>query len=464
MKLEFSTLPFRSQAFNEKPMKFVEPEPKSFLSAMIDLIMIETGKRKARENWQKTQLRNLLKHAHERSPFWRKRIATRKLSGLTLSDLPILTRNDVIHQVKSEGPLLGKDDGFGVKMHSTSGSSGTPANFFISHMNSDYSQARSLAQYLMEGRDLSLNRVRVRPLDYKEAKELRIDEKKGFHVEVSDSWLGPLKSLFQGGISKTIRYLCPNRTLLLEELSKDQIGYLVAGPVFLEANFIGSDFDFLKAHKTEMFIPLGEEADRELRGEFAAQNITVRGNYSSEEVGLIGWECEMYPFHYHVAHSNVIVEVDKQSGVTVEGKRLGRILLTHLHSYSTPFIRYDVGDLGRLADTCRCGHDGPTVSNILGRAKDLIKHSDGRLGVFFIRAKELKKVADFTEYRIRQTSLDTIVLDVAGCDKLTEDQHTCFIELIKNHAGYDFTVDVRTVKEIDWGQSVKRLGFRNELL
>jgi phenylacetate-CoA ligase len=349
-------------------------------------------------------------------------------------------------------------------MHSTSGSSGTPVNFFISHMNSDYSQARSLAQYLMEGRDLSLNRVRVRPLDYNESKDLRIEEKKGFHVEVSDSWLGPLKSLFQGGTSKRLRYLSPNRTLLFEELSKDQIGYLAAGPAFLEANFIGTDFDFLKAHKTEMFIPLGEEADRELRGEFAAQNITVRGNYSSEEVGLIGWGCETYPSHYHVAHSNVIVEVDKQSGVTVGGKRLGRILLTHLHSYATPFIRYDVGDLGRLADTCRCGHDGPTVSNILGRAKDLIKHSDGRLGVFFIRAKELKKVADFTEFRNRQTSLDTIVLDLAECDKLTDDQHASFIELINNHAGYDFTVDVRTVKEIDWGQSVKHLGFRNELL
>jgi phenylacetate-CoA ligase len=389
MKFDFSTLPFKSKAFNEDPMKFVEPDPKSFLSAMIDLIMIETGRRKARENWQKAQLRNLLKHARERSPFWRERIATRKLSGLTLSDLPILTRNDVIHQVKSEGPLLGKDDGFGVKMHSTSGSSGTPVKFFISHMNSDYSQARSLAQYLMEGRDLSLNRVRVRPLDYNEAKELRIDEKKGFHVEVSGSWLGPLGRLFQGGINKTISYLSPNRTTLFEELAKDHIGYLVAGPVFLEANFIESDFHFLKTHKTEMFIPLGEEADKDLRGEFSAQNITVRGNYSSEEVGLIGWECQTYPSHYHVAHSNVIVEVDKQNGVTVEGKLLGRILLTHLHSYATPFIRYDVGDLGRLADTCKCGHDGPTISNILGRAKDLLKHPDGRLKVFFIRAKEL---------------------------------------------------------------------------
>jgi phenylacetate-CoA ligase len=117
-----------------------------------------------------------------------------------------------------------------------------------------------------------------------------------------------------------------------------------------------------------------------------------------------------------------------------------------------------------LADTCRCGHDGPNVSNILVRAKDLIKHSDGRLEVFFIRAKELMKITDFRECRIRQTSLDTIALDIAGCDKLTEDQHTSFIELIKNHGGYEFAVDVRTIEKIDWEQSVKRLRFRNELL
>jgi phenylacetate-CoA ligase len=100
----------------------------------------------------------------------------------------------------------------------------------------------------------------------------------------------------------------------------------------------------------------------------------------------------------------------------------------------------------------------------LGPSQELVKHSDGRLRVFFIRAKELMKVADFTEYRIRQTSLDSIVLEIAGCAKLSQDQRESFIQLINTHAGWDFTVDVRAVKEIDWGQSVKRLGFRNEIL
>jgi phenylacetate-CoA ligase len=108
MKIDFSQLPLSSAAFSEKPMKFLDPEPKRFLSSVIDLIAIETGRRRARENWQKAQFKNLLKHAHERSPFWRKRLGTKKTSDVELSDLPILTRNDVIRQVQDEGPCFAR--------------------------------------------------------------------------------------------------------------------------------------------------------------------------------------------------------------------------------------------------------------------------------------------------------------------------------------------------------------------
>jgi phenylacetate-CoA ligase len=463
MKFDFSELPLKNRAFSEKPMTFGNAEPKSFLSAIVDVIAIETGKRKARENWQKAQLRNLLKHAHERSPFWRKRMGARKANDLELSDLPILTRNEVAQQVKGEGSLLRQGDGLGVQMHSTSGSSGTPLQFFISHMNSDYSQVRSIAQYFMEGRDLALNRTRLRSSSRDEFKNLRNGLKTGFTVEVTENWLGPLGALIKGGINKHINCWHPNVDSLLEELSKNSIGYLVCAPAVLEVLLQGRDVGALRTYKTAMLIPMAEETSPDLRNALDAQNIPVRSAYSSEEVSLIGSECEVFPSHYHVAHSNVVIEVDN-SGVAIADKTLGRILLTHLHSYATPFIRYDVGDLGALADTCKCGHDGPTLSNIMGRSKDLIKHSDGRLTRFHVRASEMTKVADLDEYRIRQTTPNTLILEIAGCNALSEDQHNYFVQLLNGHAGGDFNVDVRVVKEIDWGQSVKRLTFRNELI
>jgi phenylacetate-CoA ligase len=463
MKFDFSRLPFRSRAFSEKPMAFIDSEPKQFLSAIIDVIAIETGKRKARENWQKAQLRRLLKHAHERSPFWRKRIGTRKTSDVNLFDLPVLTRSDVVHQVKSEGSLLRPADGLGVTAHSTSGSSGTPVRFFISHMNSDYSQVRSLAQYLMEGRDLGRNRTRLRSSSYEEGERLQSHATNSFTVEVTETWLGPLSILFQSGTNKHINYWKLNRYLLFKELLRHPIGYLLSPPSFLEALFQTDYQEFIERAKIELIVPIGGQISGELHKLFGTKQIPVRGAYSSEEVSLIGSECEHYRDHYHVAHSNVIVEVDDSNGVSVGGNTLHRILVTHLHSYATPFIRYDIGDFGVLADGCKCGHDGFTIINVLGGGKNLLKHPNGELTPFYIRAKDLYRVAQFDEYRIRQTALNTVVVEMSGCRSLAEDKHGSLIKLI-NHAGDHFDVEVKLVDKIDWERSAKRLGLRNELI
>ena len=63
MRLDFTDAPLRNRAFSEKPMSFIDEAPKTFLSAIIDVVAIETGNRAAREYWQEKQLQNLLEHA-----------------------------------------------------------------------------------------------------------------------------------------------------------------------------------------------------------------------------------------------------------------------------------------------------------------------------------------------------------------------------------------------------------------
>jgi phenylacetate-CoA ligase len=160
MRLDFSKVPLKNRAFSEKPMTFIDQAPKNLLGAIIDLVAIETGNRAAREHWQQMQFRNLLTHATQRSAFWRSRTAGRRLSGIEPASLPRLTRENLRNQVASEGPLLTAADGIPTEMHATSGSSGIPVRFFISEFNSRYNVIRSLAQFFLEGLDLSLNRTR----------------------------------------------------------------------------------------------------------------------------------------------------------------------------------------------------------------------------------------------------------------------------------------------------------------
>src|SRR6185295_14292080 len=130
MPFDFSKMSLKNRAFSEKPMTFIDQETKYCLSTIIDLVAIETGNRVAREHWQQKQLRNLLQHAAQSSAFWRKRIGSKKIKDIRLSDLPVLTRSDIAKQVETEGSLLPAGGPISTKKWATSGSSGTPVQFF----------------------------------------------------------------------------------------------------------------------------------------------------------------------------------------------------------------------------------------------------------------------------------------------------------------------------------------------
>jgi phenylacetate-coenzyme A ligase PaaK-like adenylate-forming protein len=165
-----------------------------------------------------------------------------------------------------------------------------------------------------------------------------------------------------------------------------------------------------------------------------------------------------------VATSNVIVEVDSDQSYRLGTHRLGRVLITHLHSYATPFIRYDIGDLASVASECACGHLGPTLSNVYGRGKNLLKHRDGTISPFYLGASLIAKLPEFKDYRIRQTDIGTLVVEVGGRRDLNRNEQNTIVNLIKKQAGSEFQVEVRAIPEIDWRGSVKRLGFYNEVL
>lgn len=456
MKLDFSQVPLRDRAFSEKPMTFIDEGPKNFLGAIFDLIAIETGHRTARENWQQSQLRNLLRHATQRSAFWRERIGPDAIQGATLAKLPTLSRMEVTKQVEAEGPLLSPLDRIRTIKHGTSGSSGTPVQFFLSQMNLEYNAVRAAAQYFIEGRDLRLNSTRLRPV--------LTSSKNGFTVKTDDNPLGSLGPLVPGGIFKYIEYYNPNMEALCEELSRDSIGYLLAQPTLIETMLQSVDPLLFKRAGTAMFNPRASAVDAELRDTFTSMGIPVRSTYSSEEVGSIGLECPVNPGTYHVTTSNVLVEVVPDASLRTGDGTAGRVLVTHLHSYATPFIRYDLGDIASLEHRCPCGHDGPVLSNIHGRSKALLKHASGAVSTFYVRARELTAITRFDEYRIRQVALDRIVVEIGGRESLSVEETAALVALIRRHAGDDFAVDVRAVAGIDWGGSVKRLGYRCELL
>lgn len=97
--------------------------------------------------------------------------------------------------------------------------------------------------------------------------------------------------------------------------------------------------------------------------------------YGSRELGMIAAECpEHEGLHFHPWGCYVEFE---PIGNTAEGT-LYRLLVTDLLNYGQPFIRYDTGDCVTVAhQSCSCGRWFPLITRVLGYIGDAIVLSNG---------------------------------------------------------------------------------------
>jgi phenylacetate-CoA ligase len=91
----------------------------------------------------------------------------------------------------------------------------------------------------------------------------------------------------------------------------------------------------------------------------------------TEAAGWIAWECPEHAGH-HIDTDNVIMEFINNGEPVTKGER-GEIIITTLHNYAMPLIRYEVGDIGTFTDElCPCGRKLPLIKIICGRTGDFI--------------------------------------------------------------------------------------------
>jgi phenylacetate-CoA ligase len=439
--------------YADQPFTFVEPDAHRLIGDISSIDLVENGDRPARENWQKKQLSHLINHAYVRSSFWRQRIP----SGVSRQDLldrmPILMRKDVVKQVKNEGALFVDEKQGAETSYETTGSTGTPLKVFVCPQNGYYNEVRSLAQILLDNLSFDENRVQIGSV-------LRSED---LRTGSAPNWAGPLSRIYRNGSNKKIGF---NRDVdgLVEELSKDSVGYLVCHSRVLELLLHRGGPDLIKKLGVKVWIHLGDYRSREAVEQLKRIGIPSLSNYSSAETGPIAFECRMNQGYYHVAHTNVMVECDDKLTTTFDGVTVGRLLITHLHSYATPLIRYDIGDFGKLHHRCPCGHDGPAISHIYGKGKHFLRHPDGRSVPFYLGPRSLRQAVEFKECRFRQETVDTITVQIGGRETLSQEEEEKLKALIIGATDPAFRVIIKPVKEIDWSDNPKQLFFSSSVV
>ena len=142
--------------------------------------------------------------------------------------------------------------------------------------------------------------------------------------------------------------------------------------------------------------------------------------YGCRETMLIASECDQHD-GLHLQMENLLVEIVRPDGSPAPPGTAGEVLLTDLHNYGQPLIRYANGDLAIAMDPaarCRCGRAHPRLASVEGRQTETLRDRDGRPvdGMVFNLAFSplAEAVRQFQAVQHRDGSITVKVVPAAG--------------------------------------------------
>ena len=170
--------------------------------------------------------------------------------------------------------------------------------------------------------------------------------------------------------------------------------------------------------------------------------LKITDTYSSQEVGMIALQCPASDL-YHVQAESVIVEVlDDHNRACSEGE-VGRIVLTDLHNFAMPIIRYDIRDYAEVGGRCPCGRVLPTLKRILGRRRNMVTLPDGSRHWPLLGFHAFREIAPIRQYQAIQRDLQAVEVNFVVDTPLTPEQERKLREIIQAALGYPFAIQFR---------------------
>jgi phenylacetate-CoA ligase len=143
--------------------------------------------------------------------------------------------------------------------------------------------------------------------------------------------------------------------------------------------------------------------------------------YSAVELGNIALQCPESE-HYHVQSEDVIVEVLDDSGVPCAPGTIGRVVITSLHNFAMPLVRYEIGDFAEAGAPCSCGRGLPVLSRIAGRLRGMLTAPDGKRYWPYFGSRGMLDIAPIRQIQVVQKSFRLLEVRLVVGDPLSADQ------------------------------------------
>ncbi len=171
--------------------------------------------------------------------------------------------------------------------------------------------------------------------------------------------------------------------------------------------------------------------------------------------------CHQSPDRFHVNTELVAWEIVREGGTPAAPGESGRLVLTNLHNYAMPFIRYETGDLAVAGATpCSCGRGFPLIEELEGRSQECLNTPSGKminpvsLGQYLFVSHNYVDVV--RHYQLSVEAPDRMRLLVVPAGGFDEGHRERLQKDMVQLLGQGVSVTVNTVDEIPLEKSGKR--------
>ena len=343
----------------------------------------------------------------------------------------------------------------------TSGSSGRPVTIRKSALFQFYWQCFTVRDQEWQARDLGATWMVVLRDDQ------RPDPAKQGPLRQLPNWGGPVAAVYPTGPGRFLDYRAATAELLAA-IIRERPAYLVTFPSLLRELLHESQASGRRPSGLQEVRTTGETLAPELReltlsvwGEAGAGPLRVTEIYSSAETGVIAIPCREANA-LHVQAEGVRLEILRPDGSPCEPGEEGRVVLTSLHNFAMPLIRYEIGDRAVFGPPCPCGRTLPVLAAIPGRARDMLTLPDGRRRFPFYAHNTIMQVDAIVQHQVAQIGRDEVEIRLVVRRPLTPAEEAHIIAAATGGLGGEHRVRLAYRSEIPRQASGKFAEFANE--
>ncbi|MGH7123493.1 MAG: hypothetical protein ACREFI_03915, partial [Stellaceae bacterium] len=167
--------------------------------------------------------------------------------------------------------------------------------------------------------------------------------------------------------------------------------------------------------------------------------------------------------HYHVQMEAALVEVLDAKGNSCAPGEVGEVVVTPLHNYATPLIRYALGDYAEVGAPCPCGRGLAVLRRIVGRARDMVVLPNGERRFGYHSPDLLAGIAAIVQHQVAQVSRDELEIRLVVRRPLAPEEETEIIDRVRKNYGDAFRYRLAYRDEIPRAAGGKYFVFRSEL-